>query len=85
MIHNNTDRAQRAKDCLLHEYNNNDLQTDMTDFLADLKHLCDRSKIDWNDVLKMAEWHHKAEIDEEGYEFKIYQTNKGDQKDRSRS
>jgi hypothetical protein len=69
MIYNNTDRAQRAKDCLLHKYNDNDLQTDITDFLADLRHLCDRAKIDWDNVLKLATWHHEAETDEENFEF----------------
>jgi hypothetical protein len=69
----NEDRAQRAHASLefyvekcKQEVWEGDLNIEIGDFLADLKHLCRREGIDFEDCLRVADMHFTAEVDEEG-------------------
>ena len=64
-IRSNFDRADRAQRSLKYQYDEEDTQTNMTDLICDLHHLADNQGIDFEDVLRMVEDHHEAEIDEE--------------------
>ena len=66
-INNNGDRGERALCCLESEYNDGgeDTQTHMYDLICDLHHLADSEGIDWDNILRMADMHYQAEIDEQ--------------------
>jgi len=41
-----------------------DLDTILTDLLADLMHACDNSGLDFDDLVRIARYHHEAEQSE---------------------
>lgn len=65
IVRTNSDRADRAENCLLSEYNENDDRTNAYDFLCDLHHWADRKKLDWNQLLESADMHYQDEVFEE--------------------
>ena len=65
MIRTNDDRAERARKCLLSEYNDNDLRTNIVDLICDLQHLADKEDLEFDGILWGAENHHYEEVREE--------------------
>lgn len=52
-----------------HSGGNDDPQSDITDTLADLMHLCDRCGLDFDDIAISAKAHYLAEYDEDEEEI----------------
>lgn len=42
-----------------------DLETQLSDLICDLRHFADRGKINWEDVLRRADGHYGEEVNEE--------------------
>jgi hypothetical protein len=66
----NKERAESALEALSSSkyrasVNDGDYHSAVTDLLVDLMHLCDREKLDFFDVLRFADCHHDAEVEEE--------------------
>jgi hypothetical protein len=63
----NQDRANEAHGCLrqLNDYEHNELETNITDLLADLLHLCKINDINFDTRMASARMHFDAEINGE--------------------
>lgn len=66
MIYDNNDRADRAKKGLVTYAGADDDEALIRDLLCDLRHLADRTGVDWNDQLRVAMDNYRAELVEDG-------------------
>ena len=61
----NEDRANKASVALEYYGTSSILGNTVSDLLADLMHLCDQEKIDFNLLLQNAQWNYREEVKEE--------------------
>lgn len=60
---NNKQRADSARKALKQYTDNNDIETDMSDLVCNLMHLCKESGVNWADVEFRAAEYYTYEID----------------------
>ena len=66
---NNYERAEIAKK-VLYFYkdinpNDNDIATLAGDLIADIRHLCDKAEIDFDNIIERSNFHYKSEIEDD--------------------
>lgn len=66
----NLDRAQWARLALVTfaeatRQDGDEHEEVVSDLLCDLRHFCDLAELDWTDLLRRAEMHYEAEVEEE--------------------
>lgn len=69
----NEERAESAFRIVhrMNHWGQNDPETDLGDFISNLRHLCDEQGWDWSLILEKANYHYTAEVAEEAEEQRV--------------